>query len=144
MQKWVTDTIKYWHSIKDSGGELDKTIVSKFEEEYDSIIQQGKKEYNDIPPNKYYKDGYNLYKRMAEGKEDYQLFLHDLSVPPTNNAAEVCARQSKGKIHQASSFRSWNGWYNFCNNLSILQTLKAKGVDNLYSEITKRFEGSYV
>ena len=44
-------------------------------------------EYEYEPPSKYYRDGYNTFKRMEESPEEYLLFLQNPSVPPTNNTA---------------------------------------------------------
>ena len=61
------------------------------------IMAAAKSEYEYEPPSEYFKEGYNLYKRMAEEKERYTLFLHNPSVEPDNNLAERYARKFKRK-----------------------------------------------
>ncbi len=39
--------------------------IAGFEARHDSIMQTAAKEYEDTPPSDYYRDGYNLYLRMA-------------------------------------------------------------------------------
>ena len=42
----------------------DPEKISGFEERYLKILETARKEYEDIPANVYYKDGYNLFLRM--------------------------------------------------------------------------------
>ena len=102
------------------------------------IIRTAKEEYEYEPPSKYYKEGYNTYKRMEEAPEDYILFLRDTRVPPTNNIAERAGRKYKRKVHQVMSFRSQDGSNRFCDGLTIMETIKAQG-GNLFEEVAERF-----
>ena len=45
---------------------LDPEKISGFEERYLKILETARKEYEDIPANAYYKDGYNLFLRMEK------------------------------------------------------------------------------
>ena len=137
MLKWIQGAIHYWNTVQ-KGGVWDGEIVSGFLEEYDRIIEKARDEYEYEPPSDYFKDGYNTYIRMAKDKEDYLLFLCDPSVPPTNNLAERCGRKFKRKAHQVMAFRSQEGVNYFCDGLTVMETLKAKG-DNLYQAVTARF-----
>ena len=80
--------------------------IAEFESRYEEILHKAKEEYEYIPPNKYYKEGYNLYLRMAKYMSNYLLFLHDYRIPITNNEAERLLRGYKQKQVQAVSFRS--------------------------------------
>lgn len=106
------------------------------------ILATAKEEYEYEPPSKYYRDGYNTYKRMEESLEEYVLFLRDTTVPPTNNVAERCARRFKRKAHQVMSFRSQEGADRFCDGLSITESIKAQG-GNLFNEVTERFNNRW-
>lgn len=66
---------------------LDPKITGQMMDRFKEILEIGKKEYEDVPANAYYRDGYNLWKRMYEKPDDYTLFLTDKSIPATNNAA---------------------------------------------------------
>ena len=59
------------------------------------ILHKAEEEYKDVPPNEYYKEGYNLYRRMEKYMENHLLFLHDHRVPATNNEAERLLRAIK-------------------------------------------------
>lgn len=136
MLDWIKAAIHYRNGVQEEAA--DGNEVAKFEAEYDSIIEKARGEYEYEPPNEYFRDGYNLYKRMDADKEDYLLFLHDLSVEPTNNLAERNGRKFKRKAAQVMGFRSMEGVAYFCDGLSVIQTLKLKG-ENIYDAVTSRF-----
>lgn len=75
---------------------------------------------------------------MSKDREDYLLFLKDLSIPPANNAAENAARKYKRKNAQVMCFRSEEGRDYFCDGLSVMESMKAKG-ENLYEGVKERF-----
>lgn len=137
MKEWIKDAAIYWNEIHD-GGEETPEKVAELDRRYDEIMATAKSEYEYEPPSEYFKEGYNLYKRMAEEKERYTLFLHNPSVEPDNNLAERCARKFKRKAAQVMCFRSQDGVDWFCDGLSIIQSIKAAG-KNLYESVTERF-----
>ena len=102
------------------------------------ILEKAREEYEYEPPSDYFPDGYNLYKRMEEDFDSYVLFLKDPTVPPTNNLAERHARKYKRKAHQVMSFRGEMGDAYYCDGLTIIESLKARGV-NLFEAIRERF-----
>lgn len=138
MKEWISEALAYWNNIKVGAEQEDNQKDIDFLNRYDEIVELAKKEYDYEPPNDYYREGYNLYKRMYEDREDYVLFLKDKSVAPTNNIAERYARVYKRKNIQAMCFRSKNGVKYFCNGLSVIQTIKNRG-ENLFSAVTNRF-----
>ncbi|MCD8285819.1 MAG: transposase [Clostridia bacterium] len=137
MENWVYNAITYWVEANESG-KPDPERVSKLDVEYDEILQVAAEEYKDGAPNKDFRAGINLYKRMSERKEEYTLFMYDLTIPPTNNAAEIMARKFKRKCHQAITFRSLRGFVDYLCGLSVLESFKADGL-NLYSTVTDVF-----
>lgn len=137
MKEWIKDAVTYWNEIQD-GGEEASEKAAELDRRYDEIMAAAKSEYEYEPPSEYFKEGYNLYKRMSEEKERYTLFLHNPSVEPDNNLAERCARKFKRKAAQVMCFRSQDGVDWFCDGLSIIQSIKAAG-KNLYESVTKRF-----
>lgn len=137
MKEWIRDALSHWKDVRD-GGKESAEKVSGLERRYDEIMEKARGEYEYEPPSEYFKDGYNLYKRMSEEKERYTLFLNDTTVEPYNNLAERCARKFKRKAAQAMCFRSQDGVERFCDGLSITQSIKASG-GNLYESVTERF-----
>lgn len=138
MKEWISESVAYWNNIKKGAEQEDNQKDTNFLNRYDEMVELAKKEYDYEPPNDYYREGYNLYKRMYEDREDYVLFIKDKSVPPTNNIAERYARVYKRKNIQAMCFRSKNGVEYFCNGLSVIQTIKNRG-ENLFIAVTNRF-----
>lgn len=87
--------------------EPDPCKVSEFEERYRKILETARKEYEDVPANAYYRDGYNLFLRMEKYMQNHLLFLHDLRVPTTNNEAERLLRNYKRKQAQARDIQKF-------------------------------------
>lgn len=137
MKSWIDEAFAYWESVH-AGAPEDPVKVEEFDRRYDEIMVRAAEEYEYEPPSEYFMDGYKLYKRMSAEKERYTLFLHDTSVEPTNNLAERCARKFKRKAAQVMCFRSQDGVNNFCDGLSVTQSIKAKG-ENLYESVSSRF-----
>ena len=138
LDAWIKDSVGYWNEVNSGPREYDKAVADKYIEQFMDILQTAKEEYENDPPSKYYRDGYNTYKRMEEKPEDYVLFLRDPRVPPTNNVAERAARKYKRKAHQVMSFRSQEGSNRFCDGLTIIETIKAQE-GNLFEGVAGRF-----
>lgn len=138
LRRWIRRAIKHWYTYREEEGDTWHKISGRLIGQFLMIVQLGITEYEYDPPNKYFKDGFNLCKRMKESPEEYILFLKDPTVPPTNNLAERHARQYKRKAHQVMCFRGDHGDEYFCDALSIIETLKLRNL-NLYKEISARF-----
>ena len=138
LRRWIRRTIKHWHSYQEEDAAAWHKMSEKLIGEFTKIAKLGMSEYEYVPANKYFRDGFNLCKRMKASPEEYTLFLKDPSVPPTNNLAERCARKYKRKAHQMMSFRGEHGDECFCDALSIIETLRLRKL-NLFKEISSRF-----
>lgn len=88
---WISESIGYWNRVKNSKETFDENKADELIKELHKILEMAKAEYEEMPPTKYNKEGYNLFKRMYENMDDYVLFLKDTSVDPTNNDAEYCS-----------------------------------------------------
>jgi len=140
MRDLLTEMIHYRNSLKDDE-ELDVEKVREFEERYGQILDIADREYEYEPPNKYFKDGYNLKARLREFKEAHLLFLHDKNVPTNNNLAERLLRVFKRKFRQVMTFRSFKSLGYLCDSLTILANLY-KNKANLYESVAHIFEGN--
>lgn len=139
MYSLIRKMIHYRNSIPENG-QLDKTVVSNYEQCYREILLKAKEEYEYIPPGKYYRDGYNLYRRMDEYMENHLLFLHDLRVPATNNEAERLLRNYKRKQAQAVSFRSQSSIDDLCQCMSMLVMMRQNREINIFDRVSEIFE----
>lgn len=118
------------------GIQADPRVVSGFETEYDRILKKAEAEYADEPPNDYYREGYNLFIRLREYKENELLFLHDTRVPANNSLCERLARVYKRKQKQAVTLRSYDNLCYICDSLSVVYLLRAGG-ENVYQKISE-------
>ena len=119
------------HYRKEHTGEasLDAQTVSGFETEYQEILDKAKEEYKRNEPSPYYREGYNLYRRMQEYKTEHLLFLHDMRVPTTNNTAERCLRDYKS-IEE------------LCHSKGVLLEVR-KNNPNIYTAVMEIFNRRY-
>ena len=138
MWELLREMIHHRNSL-DKDDDINDEMVEHFEERYLTILETAETEYEYEPPGRYYKDGYNLYKRMLKYKESHLLFLHDKNVPTNNNHCERLLRILKRKAKQVMSFRSFDGLRYLCICLGILAQLKS-GEENLYANVTTIFE----
>lgn len=122
-----------------AGAQPDEKKVKKLEQEYDKILMEAKEEYDYEPASDYYREGYNLYKRLEEYKDSQLLFLHDEKVPSNNSLAERQARKYKRKQKQAIVFRSDEALAYLCEAMGLLQSMRSKGI-NLYEQLSQIFE----
>lgn len=119
--------------------EPDLKKVSEFEERYQKILETARKEYEDVPANDYYRDGYNLFLRMEKYRKNHLLFLHDSRVPATNNEAERLLRNYKRKQAQAVTFRSFESIENLCQCMSMLVLMRLEDPANIYDRVSRIF-----
>ena len=136
---WDRRAIGHWNSHDSLPTEQWNEESEKLIQEYHSILETAKIEYEYEPPNKYNMEGYNLYSRMAKDPDDYIRFLRDPSVPPTNNVSERLGRCYKRKAHQVMCFRGAHGEEYFCNALTMLKTTRMRGQD-IYNDVTGIFD----
>lgn len=138
MHELFRRMLHYRNSLEE-GEELDQTAVEGYEAEYDRILKEAEKEYEDEPPGDYYREGYNLYLRLKKYRENELLFLHDKRVPADNSLCERLARVYKRKQKQAVTLRSQESLCSICDGLSVVHLLRQKG-GNVYREIAEIYE----
>lgn len=137
MRQLLREMIHYRNSL-DPEEDLDPVRVAQFEERFGQILDIADQEYDYEPPNKYYKEGFNLKKRLREFGEAHLLFLHDKNVPFSNNLAERLLRIFKRKQRQVMSFRSFESLECLCQSLTMLAQLYSRK-DNVYKSIADIF-----
>lgn len=135
MYDLIREMIHYRNGIDPEKG-YDEEIVAGYEEKYQSILQKAKDEYEYIPASAYYRDGHNLYLRMAKHPENHLLFMHNLMVPTNNNEAERDLRNYKRKQKQAVTFRSSENHDYLCKGMSMLVMMRKKET-NLFNRVSR-------
>jgi len=137
MRELIREMVHYRNEHADDA-HLDPKIVSNFEGKYQEILEKAGEEYIFHEPSPYYRDGYNLYRRMQEYKTQHLLFLHDMRVPTTNNTAERCLRDYKRKQTFAMTFRSFESIEELCQSKGVLLGVR-KNNPNLYTAVKEIF-----
>lgn len=137
-RKLLQEAIHYRNSLSE-GETADPDKISYFERMYSNFMKTAEEEYKSNPPGKYYRDGYNLFLRMAKNPEQYLLFLHDLRVPATNNLSERLLRPCKRKQVQATSFRSFQSIFYLCDGMSVLLSMRQNNEANLFEQLSQVF-----
>jgi hypothetical protein len=140
MRELIREMIHFRkHLDPEDGRDPDKIAPEKVEEfirRYDEILKAAKAEYEYEPPSDYYKDGFNLYKRLDKYKENHLLFLHDRRVPYSNSISERLLRIYKRKEHQVMTFRSFCGLEHFCHAMGAIASLREQGKNLFESTVT--------
>lgn len=121
MKEFLSGVI---HQYKQFNGSFSEKEVDEYRKEYNRIVAVAEKEYEEHPPTKYYKDGFNLAKRLKQYANNHLLFLTQENVPYTNNKAELLLRQVKRKVKQVGSYRSDESLSDFCGMLGVIETAK--------------------
>ena len=138
MRNFIQELIHYRNNL-DPGSKPDKHRVAEFEKRYDEIIRKGEKEYETNPPKEFYRDGFNLLKRLKKFKKNHLLFLHDMNVPSDNNLSERLLRKFKRKMAQAISLRSFTSLEELCCGMSMLASIRQKSGANVFLECAELF-----
>ena len=138
MHPLIREMIHYRNELE-AGLECDANVVQEFEARYHEILLKAEEEYEDIPCSDYYRDGYNLSKRMDEYQNAHLLFLHDCRIPITNNLAERLLRTFKRKQKQVMTFRSQESINYLCQSMNVLN-LVCQENGNLYHRASEIFE----
>ena len=141
MRTLLQEAIHYSNSLGDD--DPDAVKVDDFEKRYCKIIEEARNEYLDVPPSKYYPEGYNLFKRMEKYMHNHLLFLHDKRVPHNNNLSERQARKVKRKIKQVMTYRSFQSLEYFCDGLGVLVSLREQDPNNIYTNVSEIFDRKY-
>ena len=138
MHSLVQEMIHFRNGLQLSE-EPDPCKVSEFEERYRKILETARKEYENVPANDYYRDGYNLFLRIEKYMQNHLLFLHDLRVPATNNEAERLLRNYKRKQAQAVTFRSFESIDYLCQCMSMLVLMRLEEPENIFDRVSRIF-----
>ena len=118
-----------WRNSLPPGEPPDPAEVAAMEARYDEILALAEAEYAESPPAKYYRDGYNLFRRMRDYREHHLLFLRDLRVEPDNSLCERKARVFKRRQHASIAFRSLENLGYVCDGIATVDNMRVAGKD---------------
>ena len=114
---------------------VDPVAIAKVVGRYDDCWQKANKYHEGLPPlprlsnkgPKKKRKAHNLALRFQHYKDMVLLFLHDLSVPFTNNEAEQGLRMPKVREKVSGCFRTKKGVENYCILRSVTETGRKQG-----------------
>lgn len=115
--------------------------IYNFEKDYEELICKGKKQNGETKHRYAQKDEKTLLNRMWKYSQNHLLFLHDFAVPFDNNMSERDLRKAKNRQKMAGGFRKASGNEMYCSILSIIETLKRRGMAML-ENIKRLFMGT--
>lgn len=129
-------------------GALPAEVILEIEKTYGKIMDDGLAYHESLPPlpkskrsKQKQRDGKNLLDRF-QGKRDCVLrFIHDLSVPFTNNQGERDIRMVKLKQKIAGTFRAFHGGEIFCRIRSYISTARKQGW-NIWDSLVDAIRGN--
>lgn len=113
--------------------------IEAFAAQYRAHVQDGQAENRPEPKKPGQRgrakqsSGFNLLRRLFEREQEVLRFMHDLSVPFTNNLAERAIRMPKVKQRISGCFRTLVGAQNFCVIRSYLDTARKQGFGMLHA-----------
>lgn len=129
---------KMIHTAKRNKPGIPPSKIKSFTDKYISILATASEEYEKNPPVKDFMDGYNLYKRLRDYKDDHLYFLSHPDIDYTNNISERQLRKFKRKQKQAVVLRSDTGGQHICDALTIIETAKMQN-RNIYDTVEAAF-----
>ena len=114
---------------------VDPVAIAKIERLYAACWGKAIKYHEGLPPlprlsnkgPKKKRKAHNLALRFQHYKDMVLLFLHDLSVPFTNNEAEQGLRMPKVREKVSGCFRTKKGMENYCILRSVTETGRKQG-----------------
>ena len=118
---------------------LKPRLITLIERRYEAILTQGFAHHTALPPlvpqfqqakrrgRIPRRVGHNLLLRLRERQADVLRFLHDPTIPFTNNLAEQDARMMKVKQKISGGFRSETGAENFGIIRTLISTARKQG-----------------
>lgn len=149
--KRMYDLLILAHKEVDKHAELGKLapeIQLQIEQTYQQILTEGFAYHASLPPlptgkrgKQKQRDGKNLLDRFHEKRDCVLRFMHDFSVPFTNNQGEQDMRMVKLKQKIAGCFRVFKGGVIFCRIRSYISTAR-KQKWNIWDALTEAIKGS--
>ncbi len=123
-------------------GDLQEDVKEQLIQTYDEILQIAESEYAEHPATKYYREGFNLAKRLKEYRNETLAFIMSESeMEYENNLSERLLRACKRKSHAVISFRSADSVYAYCDVMSLIKTAEQKN-ENIYLLLKNGFTAS--
>ena len=137
MHRFLRQTCHAAHLARAQQRSLSPRFLAWLSARYDRILAQGFAFHESPPPlgaglptrrgRRRRRTGHNLLLRLRDHKEATLRFLHDPTVPFTNNQAERDLRMMKVRQKISGGFRSETGAQTFATLRTVLSTARKQG-----------------
>lgn len=108
---------------------------------YDELLCTGEKENRHTKGRIAKQEEKALLNRLKKYKENHLLFLSDFRIPYSNNMSEKDLRMCKNRQKMAGGFRTGSGRQMYCEIMSIIETVKRRGL-NIFQSIIALTNGT--
>ena len=116
------------------------SALERYYARYGELIARGREENKTTSNRIAKKEEKTLLNRLEKYKENHLLFLRDFRVYFDDNMSERDLRMCKIRQKMSGGFRKESGIRMFCNIMSLIGTIKRRGL-NVFSSIRDLFEG---
>ena len=149
MLAFYDDAYRIWHIAHHAQTPIEEAERLRLKTSYVTLVEEGLRENpaNVREPGQKgrIKQSYahNLLCRLRDHQDAVLRFLHDPSVPFTNNLAEQAIRMPKVKIKIAGCFRTVSGAEHFATIRSYTDTLRKQGI-SIFEALRSFFRGTTI
>lgn len=95
---------------------------------YEELLPKGIEENRHTKGRIAKKEDKALLKRQKKYRDNHLLFLYDSHIPYSNNRSEKDLRICKNRQKMAGGFRTATGRQMYCNIMSLIETIKRRGL----------------
>jgi len=117
--------------------------LERYSQRYDELIATGLEENKQTKGRIAKKEEKTLLNRLKKYKENHLLFLYDFQIHFSNNMSEKDLRICKNRQKMAGGFRTASGREMYCEIMSVIETVKRRGL-NIFQSIITLMEGKPV
>ena len=107
---------------------------------YEELLAEGLEENKHTKGRIAKKEEKALLKRLKKYRKNHLLFLYDFRIPYSNNRSEKDLRICKNRQKMAGGFRTAAGRQMYCDIMSLIETIKRRGL-NIFQGIIALMNG---
>ena len=134
LARLLTDTNKQREDLVINGvSEFSPEVLSRFFEEFNSIMIDAYRENEEANSKYYTKDEKTLILRILDFKNEYLAWVVNFSLPFTNNLSERSLRGAKSKMKISGQFQNVKTASFYANIKSYLETCYRNGINEFYA-----------
>lgn len=142
MKELLESTLEKRKSYSENKIEsFEEEFIKEFDKKYDVIIEEGLKEYIEFKHKYEFEREENLLEFMRDYKGPITEWIHDFSLPYSNNLCEGLLRMLKSKMKISYQFTSLSYAEYFANIMSYTETCGRFGI-NKVEALRRLFSGN--